>query len=90
MNKTQLIDAVALESELTKADAKKAIDAFIKITVEQLKQGERIALLGFGTFSVTERPAHLGRNPRTGAEMQIEKKNIIKFKPGSEVSNEVQ
>ena len=69
MNKTQLIDAVAAEAGLTKVDSKKAIDAFIKTTGEQLKQGERIALVGFGTFSVSERPARLGRNPQTGAKV---------------------
>jgi DNA-binding protein HU-beta len=79
-----------LESELTKADARKAVDAFLKVTVEQLKQGERIALVGFGTFSVVERPARLGRNPQTGVAMEISKRKIIKFKPGSEVNNEVQ
>lgn len=90
MNKTQLVDAVALESGLTKVDARKAIDAFIKTTGEQLKQGEKIALVGFGTFSVTERPAHLARNPRTGLKIEVEKKKIIKFKAGSELSEEVQ
>jgi len=90
MNKTQLIDAVAVESGLTKVDAKKAIDAFIKTTGEQLKQGEKIALVGFGTFSVLERPARTGRNPQTGAKLEIAEKKIIKFKAGSELNDEVQ
>jgi len=90
MNKTQLIDAVAVESGLTKVDAKKAVDAFIKTTGEQLKQGEKIALVGFGTFSVLERPARTGRNPQTGAKLEIAEKKIIKFKAGSELNDEVQ
>ena len=90
MNKTQLIDAVALEAGLTKVDARKAVDAFIKTTGEQLKQGEKIALVGFGTFSVLERPARTGRNPQTGAKLEIAEKKIIKFKAGSELNDEVQ
>ena len=90
MNKTQLIDAVALETELTKVDAKKAIDAFIKTIGEQLKQGEKIALVGFGTFSAQERPAHVGRNPITGEKIDVAKKKVVKFKAGSELNNEIQ
>ena len=90
MNKTQLIDAVAVESGLSKVDARKAVDAFIKTTGEQLKQGEKLALVGFGTFSVSERPARQGRNPQTGAKIEIEKKKIVKFKAGSELNDEVQ
>lgn len=90
MNKTQLIDAVAAEAGLTKVDAKKAIDAYIKTTGEQLKQGEKIALVGFGTFSVSERPARLGRNPQTGAKIEIAKRKMVKFKAGSELNDEVQ
>ena len=90
MNKTQLIDAVAVESGLTKVDARKAVDAFIKTTGEQLKQGEKIALVGFGTFSILERPARTGRNPQPGAKLEIGKKKIIKFKAGSELNDEVQ
>jgi DNA-binding protein HU-beta len=90
MNKTQLIDAVAAEAGLTKTDAKKAIDAFIKTTSEQLKDGEKIALVGFGTFSILERPARVGRNPKTGEKIEVEKKRIVKFKAGSDLTNDVQ
>jgi len=90
MNKTQLIDAVAVESGLTKLDARKAVDAFIKTAGEQLKQGEKIALVGFGTFSVIERSARTGRNPQTGAKLEIGKRKIIKFKAGSELTDDVQ
>ena len=90
MNKTQLIDAVAVESGLTKVDARKAVDAFIKTACEQLKQGEKIALVGFGTFSVLERSARTGRNPQTGAKLEIGKRKIIKFKAGGELTDDVQ
>jgi DNA-binding protein HU-beta len=90
MNKAQLIDAISAEAGLTKVDAKKALDAFVKTTGEQLKQGDRIALIGFGTFSVSERPARQGRNPQTGAKIKIEKKKVVKFKAGSELTADVQ
>lgn len=90
MNKAQLIDAISAEAGMTKVDAKKALDAFVKTTSEQLKQGDRIALIGFGTFSVTERPARQGRNPQTGAKIKIAKKKVVKFKAGSELTTDVQ
>ncbi len=90
MNKTQLIDAIAAEAGLTKVDAKKAVDAFIKTTGEQLKDGEKIALVGFGTFSVSERSARVGRNPKTGEKIEVEKKRVVRFKPGSDLANEIQ
>jgi DNA-binding protein HU-beta len=90
MNKAQLIDAISAEAGLTKVDAKKALDAFVKTTGEQLKQGDRIALIGFGTFSISERPARQGRNPQTGAKIKIEKKKVVKFKAGSELTADVQ
>ena len=90
MNKTQLIDAIAAEAGLTKTDAKKAIDAFIKTTSEQLKDGEKIALVGFGTFSISERSARVGRNPKTGEKIEVEKKRVVRFKAGSDLTNDVQ
>ncbi len=89
MNKAQLIDAMASEANLTKADAKKALDAFISTTGNALKGGERVALVGFGSFSVAQRSARTGRNPKTGAEMQIPAKKVVKFKAGSELSDSV-
>ena len=86
MNKTQLIDAVSVESGLTKLDARKAVDAFIKTVGEQLKQGEKIALVGFGTFSVSKRAARNGRNPQTGAVIKIKARKVAKFKAGKELS----
>ncbi len=89
MNKAQLIDAMASEANLTKADAKKALDAFLNTTAKALKAGDRVALVGFGSFAVTERSARTGRNPKTGAEMQIPAKKVVKFKAGSELSDSV-
>ncbi len=90
MNKAQLIDAIAAEAGLTKADSKKALDAFVKATTGALKKGDRVALVGFGTFAVTKRSARVGRNPKTGKPINIKAKNVVKFKPGSDLSNTVQ
>ncbi len=89
MNKAQLIDAIAGDSGLTKADAKKALDAFIKVTGGVLKGGDRVALVGFGSFGVSERSARTGRNPQTGAEIQIPAKKVVKFKAGSELTDSI-
>jgi len=89
MNKTQLVDAIAAKSGLTKADAKKALDAFIDVTAETLKN-DKIQLVGFGTFSVSERAARTGRNPQTGAEIKIAAKKLIKFKAGADLESKVQ
>ncbi len=89
MNKAELIDAMAAESGLTKADAKKALDAFIKTTTDALASGDRVALVGFGSFSVSTRAARTGRNPQTGQELKIVAKKVVKFKPGNELSNSV-
>jgi len=89
MNKAELIEAMASESGLTKADAKKALDAFIKSTTGALKGNDRVALVGFGSFSVATRSARKGRNPQTGAEIKIAAKKVIKFKPGNELADSV-
>ncbi len=90
MNKAQLIDAIAAEAELSKADARKALDAFIKTTTDSLKTGDRVALVGFGSFSVSKREARTGRNPQSGKEISIPAKNVVKFKPGSDLTDSVQ
>lgn len=90
MNKTQLIDAMASEAGITKAEAKKALEAFIGATASTLKEGGRLSLVGFGSFSINERPARTGRNPRTGEAMEIAAKKVVKFKAGSELSDSVQ
>lgn len=89
MNKAQLIDAMASNSGLSKADAKKALDAFISTTTDTLKNGDRVALIGFGTFSVSERGARTGRNPQTGKEIQIPSKKVVKFKAGADLADSV-
>ncbi len=89
MNKAELIEAIASKADLTKADAKKALDAFIESTTKSLKKGDRVALVGFGSFSVAKRAARTGRNPKTGQEMQIPAKKVVKFKPGADLSDSV-
>ncbi|HPX06045.1 MAG TPA: HU family DNA-binding protein, partial [Tenuifilaceae bacterium] len=88
--KAQLIDAIAAEANITKADAKKALDGFVKATSDALKQGDRVALVGFGSFSLSERSARTGRNPQTGKPITIKAKKVVKFKPGSELNDSVQ
>ncbi|MEA2106635.1 MAG: HU family DNA-binding protein [Bacteroidota bacterium] len=90
MNKAELIDAIASGADLTKADAKKALDAFIKSTTGALKKGDRVALVGFGSFSVAKRNARTGRNPQTGQPITIKAKNVVKFKAGSDLADAVQ
>ena len=90
MNKAELIDAIAKDANLTKADAKKALDAFVKSTTKSLKKGERVALVGFGSFSVARRSERTGRNPQTGKPITIKAKNVVKFKAGSDLSDSVQ
>ncbi len=89
MNKAQLIDAMAAGAGLTKADAKKALDAFVTSTTDALQAGDRVALIGFGSWSVSERSARVGRNPQTGKEIQIAAKKVVKFKAGAELSGAV-
>jgi DNA-binding protein HU-beta len=89
MNKAQLIDAIAKDANLTKADAKRALDAFIDATTGTLKSGGRVALVGFGSFSVSERNARTGRNPQTGAPIKIGAKKVVKFKAGADLTGAV-
>ena len=89
MNKTNLVNAIAEKAGLTKADSKKALDATLEAIAEALKNNDPVALLGFGTFSVTKRPAREGINPSTKEKITIAEKNVIKFKPGSELANSV-
>ena len=86
MNKAELIDSMASSAGLSKADAKKALDAFIDSTTVALKNGDRVALVGFGSFSVSTRSARKGRNPQTGKEISIPAKKVVKFKAGAELA----
>lgn len=83
MNKSEFIASVAEKAGLTKTDAQKAVNAFAEVVAEQLKAGERITLIGFGTFSASERPERTGVNPRTGKAIKIAARRVAKFKPGS-------
>ena len=89
MNKAELIDAMAASAGLSKADAKKALDAFVGATTDALKKGDRVALVGFGSFSVSTRSARKGRNPQTGKEINIPAKKVVKFKAGADLSKGV-
>jgi len=82
MNKTDLVAAVAEKSDLTKANAGRAVDAVLDAITEGLKSGNTITLLGFGTFSVKERAARTGRNPQTGATIEIKASSVPTFKAG--------
>ncbi|MFE0565730.1 HU family DNA-binding protein [Priestia megaterium] len=85
MNKTELVDAVATQAELSKQDAKKAVEALFETISNTLAKEEKIQLIGFGTFEVRERVARTGRNPQTGEEMTIPASKIPAFKPGKEL-----
>lgn len=89
MNKAQLIDAMAEKAGLTKADAKKSLDAFVEATSDALKNGDRVALIGFGSFSVASRSARTGRNPQSGKTIEIPEKKVVKFKPGAELADTI-
>ena len=82
MNKAELVAAIAEKTELSKKDSEKALKAFIDVVTDELKKGEKIQLVGFGTFEVSERAAREGRNPATGETMQIEAAKAPKFKAG--------
>ncbi|MEM6317670.1 MAG: HU family DNA-binding protein [Bacteroidota bacterium] len=89
MNKGDLINKVAEDANLTKAQATEAVNCVLNSIESTLKEGDKVAMIGFGTFSVSERPARTGRNPKTGEAIQIAAKNVIKFKPGKELAASV-
>ena len=89
MNKTELVDAVATKSELTKQDSKKAVEALFETISNTLAQEEKIQLVGFGTFEIRERAERTGRNPQTGEEMTIPASKVPAFKPGKELKEAV-
>ena len=86
MNKTEFINAVAEKSGLSKADAKKAVDAFVETVSSELKEGGKVALLGFGSFSVAEKSARKGVNPKTKQPIEIPARKSVKFKAGAELT----
>ncbi len=89
MNKAELIDAIAADAGLTKVDAKKALEGFVKATTLALSKGGRVALVGFGSFSVSKRAARKGRNPQTGKEIKIAAKSVVKFKAGADLVGKI-
>ena len=89
MNKTELVAAISEKTELTKKDSEKALKALIDVVAEELKKGEKIQLVGFGTFEVSERAAREGRNPQTGETMKIEASKSPKFKAGKALKDMV-
>jgi DNA-binding protein HU-beta len=89
MNKAELIDAISSNAKLTKADAGRALDAAVDAIEKSLKKGDRIALVGFGSFSISKRAARTGRNPQTGKEIKIAAKKVVKFKAGSDLSKKL-
>lgn len=89
MNKAELVAAIADKTELSKRDAEAALKAFTDVVTEELKKGEKIQLVGFGTFEVSERAARTGRNPQTGEEMTIPASKAPKFKAGKALKDMV-
>ena len=89
MNKSELIDAIAEQGGLSKIDAGKALDATIASITKALKEGDTVTLVGFGTFSVKERAARTGRNPQTGAPIEIAAAKVPGFKPGKALKDAV-
>ena len=89
MNKTELIDKIAEGSGLTKTDSKKALEAAVSAIQAALVAGDKVSLVGFGTFSVSERPAHEGINPAAKEKIQIAAKKLVKFKAGAELADAI-
>ena len=89
MNKAELIEAIAIDAKISKADATRSLDATITAITKSLKKGDKVSLVGFGTFSVAKRAARTGRNPQTGKEINIKAKKVAKFKSGSDLAKTV-
>lgn len=89
VNKSQLIDKIAAGADISKASAGRALDSFIDAVTEALKEGDSVALVGFGTYSVRDRAARTGRNPQTGATIEIAAAKIPAFKPGKALKDAV-
>ena len=89
MNKGELIEAIAAEANLSKSDANKALESMISTITKTLNKGDKVSLVGFGSFTVSERDARIGRNPQTGAEIKIAARKVVRFKAGSELAEEV-
>jgi len=89
MNKSQLIDSIAADASITKAAAKLALESFLKNVGETLQKGDKVSLVGFGSWSVTDRAEREGRNPQTGKTIKIAAKKVVKFKAGADLDGSV-
>ena len=89
MNKSELVSAIAEKTSLKKSDAEKAVKAFTEVVAEELKKGDKVQLVGFGTFEVLERPAREGRNPKTGETIKIEASKKVNFKVAKALKDEI-
>ena len=89
MNKSELVAAIATSADITKADAERALNGIMKAITGALSKGDKVALIGFGTFSTTKRAARDGRNPQTGKTMKIKAKTVAKFKAGAKLADAV-
>ncbi len=89
MNKGELISKIAEDAEITKTQAGAALDSLVEAITKSLKKGDKVTLVGFGTFSVTKRAARTGRNPQTGEAIKIKAKKVAKFKAGKELSDRI-
>jgi len=89
VNKSDLIDAIAESADISKSSASRALDAVLESVTGALQKGDQVSLVGFGTFAVKHRPGRIGRNPQTGAQIQIAAANIPNFKPGKALKDSV-
>lgn len=89
MNKTDLIDAIAADAGISKVEAKKALESFFANVEKALKKGDKVSIVGFGSWSVTRKEAREARNPRSGEVIKVAAKNVVKFKAGSELADSV-
>ncbi|HXK60318.1 MAG TPA: HU family DNA-binding protein [Acidobacteriota bacterium] len=90
MNKGELVDAIAKDAKITKAQAQDALDSFLKNVQKALKKGQKVILVGFGTFGATQRAARTGRNPQTGKPIKIPAKKVARFVPGKTLKEAIQ
>ncbi|MCM5527988.1 MAG: HU family DNA-binding protein [Chitinophagaceae bacterium] len=89
MNKAELIEKLAADADLSKKEAAAVLDSFTDTVTKALKKGDKVTLVGFGTFSVSKRAARTGRNPQTGETLKIKAKKVARFKPGKELSEKI-
>jgi len=89
MNKADLIDKIAKDARISKTAAGKALDSLVDGVTKALKKGDRVALVGFGTFTVSKRKARVGRNPQTGEQIEIKARKVARFRPGKELASAI-